>query len=59
MNGFDTARQLRQEPWGKNVLLIAVTGWGQPEVRRQSRDAGFDFHLVKPVKAIDIEKLLA
>jgi two-component system, sensor histidine kinase len=59
MNGFDAARHMRQAPWGKNVLLIAVTGWGQEEVKQRSREAGFDFHLVKPVKAIDIEKLLA
>jgi CheY-like chemotaxis protein len=59
MNGLDTARALRQEPWGKDVLLIAITGWGQAEDKRQTHDAGFDHHLVKPVRAVDIEGLLA
>jgi signal transduction histidine kinase/CheY-like chemotaxis protein len=58
LNGFDTARAIRQEPWGRQVLLIAVTGWGQAEDKRRSREAGFDHHLVKPIKAADIESLL-
>jgi CheY-like chemotaxis protein len=59
MNGLDTARALRQEPWGRNVLLIAITGWGQAEDKRQTHDAGFDHHLVKPVRAVDIDGLLS
>ncbi len=59
MNGFDAAREMRRRPWGENILLIAVTGWGQPEDKRQSRLAGFDYHLVKPVKAGDVEALLS
>jgi signal transduction histidine kinase/ActR/RegA family two-component response regulator len=58
MNGFDTAREVRRQAWGAKVLLIAVTGWGQPEDKRQSREAGFDHHLLKPVRAADIESLL-
>jgi CheY-like chemotaxis protein len=58
MNGLEAARLIRQQPWGKDVLLIAVTGWGQPEDKRQTQEAGFDHHLVKPVKAADIESLL-
>lgn len=53
-SGFDIATQIRKEPWGKNLLLIAVTGWDQEADRRKSRAAGFDHHLVKP---LDIEKL--
>jgi PAS domain S-box-containing protein len=49
MSGHDVARQIRERPWGKQVALIAVTGWGQDEDRRKSREAGFDAHLVKPV----------
>jgi CheY-like chemotaxis protein len=40
---------MRQQPWGTNVRMIALTGWGQEEDRRKSADAGFDGHLVKPV----------
>jgi CheY-like chemotaxis protein/two-component sensor histidine kinase len=49
MNGYDVARRVRREPWGQQVVLVACTGWGQPEDRRRSKAAGFDHHLVKPV----------
>lgn len=48
-NGYEAARMIRSEPWGRNVVLIALTGWGQEQDRRRSREAGFDHHLVKPV----------
>jgi CheY-like chemotaxis protein len=54
LNGYDTARRIRGEPWGKKVLLIALTGWGQPEDVRRSAEAGFDHHLTKPA---DLERL--
>ena len=49
MNGHEVCRHLRERPWGKDLVVIALTGWGQSEDRRQSQDAGFDGHLVKPV----------
>jgi DNA-binding response OmpR family regulator len=49
LNGFDTARRLREQPRGREMTIIALTGWGQEEDRRRSRDAGFDGHMVKPV----------
>ncbi len=49
MNGYELARQLRQRPGGREMSLIALTGYGQSEDRRKSRDAGFDHHLTKPV----------
>ncbi len=49
MSGHEVARRMRAQAWGREVVLVAVTGWGQAEDRRQSRDAGFDHHLVKPV----------
>jgi PAS domain S-box-containing protein len=49
LNGFDTARRLREQPRGKDMMLIALTGWGQEEHRRRTKDAGFDDHMVKPV----------
>jgi len=58
MNGHDACRQIRQEPWGKDVVLVAMTGWGQEDDRRRSRDAGFDFHLVKPIEFAALEELL-
>jgi CheY-like chemotaxis protein len=59
MNGYEVARRIRQQPWGKHVVLVAVTGWGQQEDRRRSREAGFNFHMVKPVEPAALEKLLA
>ncbi len=58
LNGYDTARRLREKPWGRQMLLVALTGWGQEEDRRRSSDAGFNTHLVKPVDIGDIERLL-
>jgi signal transduction histidine kinase/ActR/RegA family two-component response regulator len=59
LNGYDTARRIRAQPWGKNVHLVALTGWGQDEDRRRSQEAGFDEHIVKPINAATLEKLLA
>lgn len=58
MNGYDVARRIRQQDWGKDVVLVAVTGWGQEEDRRRSREAGFDYHLVKPADLADIQDVL-
>ena len=59
LNGHDTARRVREMPWGKDVMLIALTGWGQEEDRRKSHEAGFDLHLTKPIEPAALEKLLA
>ncbi len=59
MNGYDTARRLRQQAWAKEVVLVALTGWGQDEDRRKSQDAGFDLHMTKPIEPAALEKLLA
>jgi len=49
LNGYETAEHIREQPWGKRMVLIALTGWGQEEARQRSRQSGFDAHLVKPV----------
>jgi two-component system CheB/CheR fusion protein len=59
LNGYDTAGRIRQQPWGKDVVLIALTGWGQEADRCRSREAGFNHHLVKPVEPSALEALLA
>jgi signal transduction histidine kinase/DNA-binding response OmpR family regulator len=58
MDGYEVCRQLRQQPGMDKVRLIALTGWGQEEDRRRSREAGFDEHLVKPVDPAALEELL-
>jgi CheY-like chemotaxis protein len=58
LNGYEVCRRLRNELWGKAVMLVALTGWGQEEDRRKSRDAGFDHHLLKPVDPTMLAQLL-
>jgi PAS domain S-box-containing protein len=50
LDGYEAARMIRQQPWGKHMALIALTGWGQQQDRRRTKEAGFDAHLTKPVK---------
>ena len=59
MDGYDVARRLRQQPGLENVVLAALTGWGQQEDRRRTADAGFDHHLVKPPEPKAVEGVLA
>jgi CheY-like chemotaxis protein/two-component sensor histidine kinase len=54
LDGHEVCRRVRQQPWGKDIVMIALTGWGQEDDRRKSEEAGFNGHLVKPV---DYEKL--
>jgi PAS domain S-box-containing protein len=56
LDGHEVCRRVREQPWGKDIRIIALTGWGQEEDRRKSEEAGFNGHLVKPV---DYDKLLA
>ena len=59
LNGLDACRRIREQPWARNVVIAAATGWGQDEDRRRSEEAGFDHHLVKPVDATALGKLAA
>jgi PAS domain S-box-containing protein len=59
LNGYEATRRIRERPWGKSVIVVALTGWGQEVDRLQSKEAGCNGHLVKPVSLPDLEKLLA
>jgi CheY-like chemotaxis protein len=59
LNGYEVAKELRREPWGTGILLIALTGWGQDDDRQRAKDAGFDHHLTKPLDLDTLETLLA
>jgi len=59
VSGYEAARRLRREPWGKELVLVAVTGWGQEHDKQRTKAAGFDHHLVKPVTAAVLKELLA
>jgi CheY-like chemotaxis protein len=57
LNGLDLAGKIRASEAGSDVLLVALTGWGQDDDRRRSQEAGFDYHLVKPADPLDIETI--
>ncbi|HWI16788.1 MAG TPA: ATP-binding protein [Vicinamibacterales bacterium] len=58
VSGYDVARAIRREAWGRSMRLVALTGWGQAEHRRRSLEVGFDDHLVKPVELDVLENVL-
>jgi PAS domain S-box-containing protein len=58
LSGFDVARRIRSAPWGRAIVLIALTGWGQEEDRRRTAEAGFHHHLTKPIPPDAIEELI-
>jgi CheY-like chemotaxis protein len=59
LDGYEACRRIRKQPWGKGMVLIALTGWGQEDDRQMSREAGFNAHLVKPVDLDVLNDLLA
>jgi PAS domain S-box-containing protein len=59
MDGLEVARRMRQLPETETAVLVALTGWGSDEDRRRTREAGFDFHMVKPVTHVAVDQLLA
>ena len=58
MDGYEVARRLRQRPYGAEMLLVALTGWAGKDVRSKAAEAGFDYHLVKPVDWDELEKIV-
>ena len=59
MDGYETCRRIRQQPFGRGVLMVALTGWGQQRDKERAAEAGFDLHLTKPADPADIERLLS
>ena len=58
LDGYGVAAHIRRQPGGETVLLVALTGYGLPEDRRRSADAGFDVHLVKPVEPEQLAEVI-
>jgi signal transduction histidine kinase len=58
LNGYEAAQRIREQPGGRDVTLIAVTGWGQDDDKRLSREAGFNLHITKPLDPAILERLL-
>jgi CheY-like chemotaxis protein len=59
LSGHEVCRRIREQPWGKDMVIVALTGWGQDDDRRKSQEAGFNHHMVKPVDHSALMKLLA
>jgi PAS domain S-box-containing protein len=59
LDGYGVAEAIRREPWGKDILLLALTGWGQNDDKRRALEAGFNFHLTKPVDLDQVNTLIA
>jgi signal transduction histidine kinase len=59
LNGYDLCRRIREQPWGKTMILVALTGWGGERDRQRGLEAGFNGHLTKPVPPEELEKLIA
>lgn len=58
LNGYGACAQMRQQAAGRNLVVVALTGWGQDEDRQKSAEAGFDAHMVKPVNHAALDRLL-
>jgi len=59
LNGYEVCRAIRGQAWGRDIRIVALTGWGQQQDRRRSEEAGFNTHLVKPVDPILLASVLA
>ena len=58
LSGYEIARRIRMEPWGSTTMLIAVTGWGHEEDKRRALEAGFDYHMTKPLSLEELKSTL-
>jgi PAS domain S-box-containing protein len=58
LNGYEAAHRIREHPWGRDMILVALTGWGQEEDKQRSREAGFDEHMSKPVDPQTLQHFL-
>jgi PAS domain S-box-containing protein len=59
LSGYEVCRRIREQPWGRGALVVALTGWGQKQDQQRSEEAGFDRHMVKPIEPSALVKLLA
>jgi CheY-like chemotaxis protein len=58
-DGYEAAKRIRAQAWGREIHLVALTGWGQEADKRRGKEAGFDAHFVKPVAPESLHRLLA
>jgi CheY-like chemotaxis protein len=58
LSGYEVAARIRKAPWGRNAILVAVTGYGRPEDVERAKVAGFDHHLLKPMELDAMDRAL-
>jgi PAS domain S-box-containing protein len=58
LNGYDAARRMREATWGQDLVLVALTGWGQDDDKKKAIEAGFDFHFTKPLEPADLRRIV-
>ena len=58
MNGYAVCEEIRSRPWGRSVLMVAQTGWGQAQDRARTLESGFDAHLTKPIDPEEVQEML-
>jgi CheY-like chemotaxis protein len=59
LSGYEVAKRIREESWGRDMVLVALTGWGQDEDKQRTKAAGFDHHLTEPTEPAMLQDLLA
>jgi CheY-like chemotaxis protein len=59
LDGYETCRRIRRQPFGQNITIVALTGWGKDQDRWRAEDAGFDLHLTKPADPATLQEILA
>ncbi len=58
LNGYDACRRIRDQPGGRDAIVVALTGWGHDDDKRRSHEAGFDHHVVKPIDIATVKRLV-
>jgi CheY-like chemotaxis protein len=58
VNGYDVCRHIRQQSWGKEIFIVALTGWGREHDRQRTSEAGFHHHMVKPADPATLSRIL-
>jgi CheY-like chemotaxis protein len=59
LDGCEATRRIRAKPWGRDVTIVALTGWRRDDVREWAKEAGFDYYFVKPVDFAKLQEVLA
>jgi CheY-like chemotaxis protein len=59
LNGHEVCRRIREQPWGRSIIVIALTGWGDEQTRTRAKEVGFNGHLTKPVDFNALTELIA